>query len=560
MLGALTVRHSSWLSIVVLAASTGTAPATPSTVTPGSPPLDDRPGTLRTMAADGLGRPFTHRRLALAAIVAVGVFVRLWHINTLGYNSDEAVYGGQGASLADDPALKPFFPTFRAHPLLFQMLLSVGYHLGIGEIFGRLASAALGIATVLIVFRVGAVLYGRKAGLIAALIIALMPYHVVVTRQVLLDGPMVLCATLSLLAVARYASTQRPIWLVTAGAAVGLTALTKEGSLVILGSVYAFLAVSPEIKVRLRTIALAGAVTIAIVALFPMSLRLAGVTRTGENYLAWQMFRRPNHDWLFYPSTVPQAMGWVVVALAVFGLVALRHSFTWREKLLLCWIAVPCAFFQLWPVKGFQYLLPVAPAVALLAAHAIVRLPDARLPGLLGTWSRVWPRHRFVVPVAVALTAVSLMIPTWSRINPAESATFLAGSGGVPGGRQTGRWIDDHTPLNAKILTIGPSMANIIAYYGHREGFGISVSPNPLNRNPAYKALNNPDKLIRLNEAQYLVWDAFSASRSSFFSVRLLRYADRYHGRTVYSVTIPVKTADGHTTRKPIITVYEVRP
>ena len=107
MLGALTVRHSSWLSIVVLAASTGTAPATPSTVTPGSPPLDDRPGTLRTMAADGLGRPFTHRRLALAAIVAVGVFVRLWHINTMGYNSDEAVYGGQGASLAHDPRSRP---------------------------------------------------------------------------------------------------------------------------------------------------------------------------------------------------------------------------------------------------------------------------------------------------------------------------------------------------------------------------------------------------------------------------------------------------------------------
>ena len=139
MLGAaLTVRHSSWLSIVVPAASTGTAPATPSTATPGSPRSTDRPGTLRTMAADGLGRPFTHRRLALAAIVAVGVFLRAWHINTLGYNSDEAVYGGQGASIAHDPQLEPYFPAFRAHPLLFQTLLSVGYHLGIGEIFGRL--------------------------------------------------------------------------------------------------------------------------------------------------------------------------------------------------------------------------------------------------------------------------------------------------------------------------------------------------------------------------------------------------------------------------------------
>ena len=149
----------------------------------------------------------------LAAIVAAGLLVRLWHLNSLGYNSDEAVYGGQGAALAHDPTLSPYFPTFRAHPLLFQMLLSVGYHLGIGEIFGRLAAVGLGILTILVVVRVGDVLYGRKAGLLAALVIALMPYHVVVTRQVLLDGPMVLGATVTLLAVARFAATQRPVWL-----------------------------------------------------------------------------------------------------------------------------------------------------------------------------------------------------------------------------------------------------------------------------------------------------------------------------------------------------------
>ena len=249
-----------------------------------------------------------------------------------------------------------------------------------------------------------------------------------------------------------------------------------------------------------------------------MSLRLAGVTRTGENYLAWQMFRRPNHDWLFYPSTVPQAMGWVVVALAVFGLVAFRHSFTWREKLLLCWIAVPCAFFQLWPVKGFQYLLPVAPAVALLAAHAIVHLPDARLPGRLGTWSPVWPRHRFVVPVAVALTAVSLDDPDVVAHRPRRERD-LPGRLRRRARRARDRALDRRPhPLERE----DPDDRSVDGQH-HRllrpsQGFGISVSPNPLNRNPAYRALNNPDKLIRLNEAQYLVWDAFSASRSSFFS------------------------------------------
>src|SRR4051812_44807636 len=91
----------------------------------------------------------------LGVIVALATFVRVWHINALGYNSDEAVYGGQAASIAHDPQLDPFFPTFRAHPLLFQTLVSVGYRLGIGEVFGRLAAAALGVATVLVVFRLG---------------------------------------------------------------------------------------------------------------------------------------------------------------------------------------------------------------------------------------------------------------------------------------------------------------------------------------------------------------------------------------------------------------------
>jgi 4-amino-4-deoxy-L-arabinose transferase-like glycosyltransferase len=81
---------------------------------------------------------------------------------------------------------------------------------------------------------------------------AIMPYHVVVTRQILLDGPMVLFATLSLYLIARFAVTQRAGWLYAAGAAMGLTAMSKETSLVLLGAVYAFLALSPQMRVSGR--------------------------------------------------------------------------------------------------------------------------------------------------------------------------------------------------------------------------------------------------------------------------------------------------------------------
>jgi len=103
-------------------------------------------------------------------------------------------------------------------------------------------------------------------------------------------------------------------------------------------------------------------------------------------------------------------------------------------------------------------------------------------------------------------------------------------------------------------------MANILQYYGRRKAFGVAVSPNPLHRNPAYEPLPNPDLLIRHNDLQYLVWDTFSAARSPFFSARILRYADRFHGRLVHQETMTVTTADGERATKPLISVYEVRP
>jgi hypothetical protein len=153
-----------------------------------------------------------------------------------------------------------------------------------------------------------------------------------------------------------------------------------------------------------------------------------------------------------------------------------------------------------------------------------------------------------------------LLLPTLQRVQPRDSETFLAGSGGVPGGRETGRWIRRHVPQGAQLMTVGPSMANIVQYYGRRKAYGVAVSPNPLHRNPAYEPLPNPDLLIRRNDLQYLVWDAFSAARSPFFSARIMRYADRFHGRLVHQESITVTTGDGKQATKPLISVYEVRP
>jgi hypothetical protein len=249
----------------------------------------------------------------------------------------------------------------------------------------------------------------------------------------------------------------------------------------------------------------------------------------------------------FYVTTVPFAVGLLVLAAVIGGLWWLRHERSWRETLLISWMAGPIAFFQVWPVKGFQYLLPIVAPLTILAARALLALPVPQ---------RVAARTTLIRGVAIAVVVTSLAVPVWGAVNNTSSATFLAGSGGVPGGRETGRWLAANTPQGATVMTLGPSMANIIEYYSQRKAYGLSVSPNPLHRNPAYEPLPNPDRWLRKSELQYIVWDRFSAERSTFFAERLLAFTRRYHGRVVH--TESVKGSAGASV--PVVIVYEVRP
>ena len=493
---------------------------------------------------------------ALVLILIAAVGVRVWRLNEIGYNTDEAVYAGQAAAISRDPTLKEIFPIFRAHPLLFQFMFAMLYGFGITDLAGRLLAVAIGVATVLVVYLLGKILYGREAGLLAALILAVMPYHVIVTRQVLLDGPLVFCSTLTLYLMARYAVTGNSAWLHAVGVGMGLTFLAKETGIILLGSVYAFFALSPEIRIRIRDIIISVLLMFAMILPFPVSLWLAGGSTTGQQYFIWQFFRRPNHTWDFYLTTTPGAIGILVILAALLGLLFLYRQSSWREKLLLLWILVPVIFFQIWPTKGYQYLLPIAPPVAVLAARALTRWSTSRS---IAIRDREIDLNWLKMGLA-GIVIISVVLSSWRIIQPATSGTFLAGTGGVPGGREAGQWVLENVPEGATLMTIGPSMANILQFYGNRQAMGLSVSPNPLHRNPSYDPIDNPDLQIRTNEIQYVVWDSYSAGRSDFFSEKLLELAVRYHGRIVHTETVPLTTESGQKIDKTVIIIYKVHP
>lgn len=482
----------------------------------------------------------------LSVAIAVGTALRVTQLGAVGYNSDEAVYGGQAASLAGNPAYVPNFPVVRAHPLLFQILASPFYRSGVHDVPGRYLSATFGIATIVLVFQLGRILYGRRAGAFAALLLAVMPYHVIISRQMLLDGPMTFFATAALVCLAQLGTSGRRAWLVAAASCVGIASLTKETAAILVVSTFVFLSLVPRFWRPIRFVVASAVAVLILLLTYPIVTAISGAGRSGQSYLLWQLSRRPNNNFLFYFSVVPASIGVLLIAAAAVGLVMLRRHSSWREVLLLAWIVVPFIFFEVWPVKGFPYLVMLTPALAVLAARALSALVDLE------------PRRRLTVAAGVVATIAvfsSLTVPSLRSIF-APSSSGLAGAGGSPGGREAGLWVDVHVPQGARLMTLGPSMSNVLEYYSGRHADGLSVSANPLHRNPSYQPIPNPDAALRSGDYQYVVWDASSAKRSPTFAAHEMALIRRYHGQMVHTETAKF---DGKA-NQPVVVIYEVQP
>jgi hypothetical protein len=523
---------------------------------------------------DALVRLARDQRAPMAVAVAmllVAALLRLWELTRFGFNSDEAVYAGQAAALAGNQAYADMFGIFRAHPLLVQFVVAVIFKVvGVNDLAPRLVGVLAGIALVLVAAWFAKGSGGRPAALIALLLAAFCPYAITISRQFLLDGPMAVFCGLSLLLVAAYTRKPDRKMLIAAAAAAGLAFLCKETGILLVPAIGLFFLLCPSVPLKLRDALLASGVYLLTVAPFPLALILGGGNRVVGAYAAWQVLRRPNHTADFYLSVLPD-FGLALLILAVFGIAFALRRRTPQDVLLLCFIGVSLLFFNLWPVKGYQYLVTLVIPGAVLAADGLV--------GLAHLMAKVPSRFRFRPPsfahartglVAAAVVVVAggflstLPLPATVAANSDEGAVvvpqrFLAGTGGLESGRPAGYWVRDHTPVGSRFLTIGPSFANVIEFYGQRQAQALSVSPDPLHRNPAYEPVINPDVEIRDGRFQYLVYDAYSASRSPYFASRLQAYVTKFQGVAVYTGRVSVRSG-GHSVAVAAVVIYEVHP
>jgi hypothetical protein len=334
-------------------------------------------------------------------------------------------------------------------------------------LLGRLVSAAFGTASVYLVFRLGRSAFGTPAGLVAALFLAVLPLHVAYSHMAVTDVAATAFSVLALWLLFEATQGRGRRWLLAGAAAAGLATSTKYnmGMLVLPATVAAVFILREEVAGRVAAGGRAGFVWLRL-----LSRRLYGPMAVafvlGSPFVVLDAprfvgdFIRQNkiqsRGWLGYEN-VPNGftynlttnltgtLGIVLLLLVFAGIAWALWRRTVLDLMLAPYVIVYFVYISTWNALADRYLLPLLPAMALLAAR-----PCAEALAQRGGMRRV------LVPVAAALLVVALYVPL------SDSIDYGRGLSGPDVRLRAKAWVEDNVAPGSVIASenYGPPLVD----------------------------------------------------------------------------------------------------
>ena len=349
-------------------------------------------------------------------------------------------------------------------------------------LLGRLLSVAMGTASVYLLYRLGRDAFGRPAGLIAALLLAVAPLHVAYSHMAVTDVTAVAFSLLALVLLQLAATgteTPRSVvatrrLLILGAVAAGLATSTKYnlGMLVLPATVAAVYACRPEAARRtaegargalvwMRLLTRRVYVPMAVAFLLASPFVVLDATHFLSDFA--RQNRIMDRGWLgfehvgngFWYNVTPNLTGAVGIVLVVLGAAGLGWAL-WRRTRLDVMVApytiVYFVYIGTWKELADRYLLVIVPLLILLAARFCVDVVA------------LWPRRRRVVaPLVAAVLVAAFVLPLASSI--AYDRT-LSGADTREVARE---WIQDNVPPGALIAVenYGPPLVreDVVDHY-----------------------------------------------------------------------------------------------
>jgi len=350
-------------------------------------------------------------RAGLLLVLAAALGLRAWgvrHGMPYAYNADENAHFVPGAIGLFGHDLNPhYFVNPPAFTYLLHGVFAVwfGGRDGVADAYAldpervfvvaRLTAAAVGTLAVGLVYLAGARLFDRRAGLLAAALLAVAYLPVFYGKLALNDVPTLAPIALSLWGTAGILRRGWTLDFLLAGIGLGLAGATKYTGGIVLLPLLTAAALGPlRGRAALTRTALALAVSAAaFVAANPYAILDFGAFRDGLQHQSdaagdalGKLGLDHDNGWAYYAWTATWGLGWAPVALALVGLGLLGR----RDPRALAVLAPAPLLFVAFMGSQERYfgrwLLPVFPIACLLAAYAVMRLVElagARLPRLV---------------------------------------------------------------------------------------------------------------------------------------------------------------------------------
>ncbi len=404
----------------------------------------------------------TLRNLPLAAVLAVAAVARLAGINFgfphLNCRPDE----GAVVSIAGGMYNGDLNPHFFNYPALFMLAVAAAFLMwnagGLGVTatttfrIARYLSAAAGIASVLMLFRIGLRLFGHTAALAAAALLSLAFLHVRDSHFGVTDVPMTFMVLVAFLFIVRLAESGGTRDLVAAGVTSGLATSTKyNAALIALPLLLAILTDPSGIRrpgyAPLRRAALC------------ISIMAAAFLLSSPYSLL--DFRRFLADFTFESRHLTQGhgvivgRGWshhlmsslrygvgspiLVTGLAGFGLLL------WRDPRKGSLVALFPVSYYLVLGSGYtvfaRYMLPVVPFLCLSAGYVVTEA---------ARWLAARLRRPELAPILVTAGVVGLLWPSVQSVVAFDQLMTLDDNRLL-----ARRWVERHFPKGTTIAQLG---------------------------------------------------------------------------------------------------------
>jgi len=377
----------------------------------------------------------TPDRIALGLIVALAAVLELAALDREGWSNE--YYAAAVRSMLDGPSTFFFgsfdpggFITLDKPPFGFWVEVLSARLFGYSGVSLLLPGALAAIASIWLLARLVGRHFGRLAGLIAALVLAVTPISVATARNNTVDSLLVLVVLLAVGALLRWGDTGRWRWLVLAGALVGLGFNVKmlEAYLVVPALGLAVLA-DRRWSVRRRIGHLGLALVALVVVSFSWALLVDAVPAASRPFVGGSKVNtvvdlalnyngidrlaggqtfpnlgRAGPLRLFDPSLSGQLSWWLVLGLAGLAVAAFelkrrpaRRRFLVPLALWGGWFLTAATFFSVARFWHPHYLVMLAPAVGALAGGGSAALLRAwRRPGLSG----------WLLPVTIGVSGI----------------------------------------------------------------------------------------------------------------------------------------------------------